>query len=194
MRFIIFERSHGHCHITLLSADTMAAALSGYIAEVMRHPVDTTGYATVDGGSRLHSLEYIEREFKANTDFDELALDEKTGAIINENSFEIRVLPDDALKVNCASVFTSAEPAYTAGEIAIARAEFEGDFGNSNARAFFWYVRNGILVTFHAIGNSSSTLNVTARYLVTRDGCRRWSGSHDEIIEAMTFEFPYSPA
>ena len=195
MRFIVFERSSGHCHITLLTGRTLTDALTNFLAAEHGAQLDDLGNI-VEGGVMTHPLAIIEREYKADQDHDELAVDDITAAVLSERSFEIRVLPEGALNVRYASVFTSAEPWYSAGEIATARRKFVHDFPGVEARAFFWYLRNGVLVTFFRIGGTyeDRTMEIYTRYLCPTGNERsviQWSGSYDDLAEQMTFEFPF---
>lgn len=196
MRFIVFERTAGHCHVTLLRGDTLTHALGAYLAREWKSDIDHRGWI-VDDDVPIHPLELIEREYKAHPQFDELEVDQESFATLNEDSFEVRVLPDGALDVNVASVLTSAEPGYSAGEIVKARVAFARDYPNAaDARAFFWYVRGGVIVTFFTLdnGDEGRKMTVIARYLTNGSdpwAVEKWDGSYEALAEQMTFERPF---
>lgn len=195
MRFIAFQRTRGHCQVNLLTGETLTHALGAFL---MRHwctVIDDRGWI-IGGDGAEHPLQFIEREIKANQEFDELAVDMETCTTLNENSFEVRLLPEIAQDVDCATVLTSAEPAYATGEIVKSRMQFVLDFPNVDARAFFWYLRDGVLATFFTLetGEDGRKLEIIARYQSPPDGpwtAARWTGTYDDLAEQMTFEFPY---
>ena len=195
MRFIAFERSSGHCSIDLLNGDNLTHALGRYLASRWKLAVDDHGWIR-DRAVAEHPLRFVEREIKADPENDELAVDIDTCSTINEHSFEIRVLPEGALAASCATVFTSAEPGYTSGKVMIGRMRFARDYPAVDARAFFWYLRDGVLVTFFRLDSTEEgrKLDVVARYLVG-DGdpwtAAPWSGTYEELADRMTFESPY---
>ena len=195
MRFLAFERTSGHCQITLLSGQSLTHALAKNLVANWEVMVDERGWI-VDGDDCEHPLEFIEREIKADPDEGELAVNIDNCSVVNEHSFEVRVLPDGALDAGYANVFTTAEPGYTAGEVMRACAPFARAFPDVNAHTFFWYLRDGVLVTFYTleVGEEGRKINIIARYLTKSDdewSAEPWTGTFEDLAEQMTFETPF---
>jgi len=190
MRFITFERTAGHCQIDLLTGETLTHALGNYLHCHWNAPIDERGWVESADGFE-HPLQFIEREIKADATEDELAVDMDSCITVNEHSFEVRVLAEGALRVSCASVFTSAEPSNVSGEIVNGRMDFVRTHADFDARAFFWYVRDGLLVSFFnlTVTEEGRAFEILARYLIRNDDpwtAVPWVGSYEDLAEQMT--------
>lgn len=207
LHYIIFERTLGHCVTQLVRAASLQEALTKLAVGDREAKLQSDGsLVTPDGIIYPHSLAFIESHYKSNDKYDELQWSEKEKKLLNGSCWEIRVLPAEALDVEIAEVFCSAEP-WSIGEyIRLCRSEFRKRYPRSRARAFVWYLNDGPLVTFHRRQNKAHDrpIEIVGRYLIswqrqhwprpyalTQEMVQEWHGNYDDILSRLHIDFPF---
>lgn len=207
MRFLIFERTLGHCVTEFVQAPSLREALTLYAVNVFSAQVNEEGYLARNSRVKpvyVHPLEFIEAHCKATSDFDELEWDQKNDRLLNGSSWEIRLLPEQAWQAAFAEVFCSAEPRSLGEYIQLCRQPFRRQFPRSRARAFVWYLQDGPLVTFYRRKGGGEAIEVLERYIIpwqrqkypnaytlAPDMVEEWRGTYDDLLAQMKVEFPF---
>lgn len=168
MHYLIFDR-YAHSVVTFVRAEGVAEAMVSYIAN------DDPSFNSGDDPTE-HPLAYIESVYKTTREW------------------QIRALPEWAWQDAFVEAFCGEEVAGGPSEVIDdCRTVFARDFPRRRARAFVWYLRSGILVTFYQKGRRSR-IDVLRRYLWSLEGdghvIQAWNGDYDEIIDALRLEPP----
>ena len=200
-QFIVFERELGHCVTRLVRAASLKEAMTKLAVGDWRAKLQGDGsLITPDGLAYSHPLAFIESQYKSNDKYDELQWSDKDNELVNASSWQIQVLPAEALEAEVAEVFCSAEP-WSIGEyISLCRAEFRKKYPRSRARAFVWHLKDGPLVTFHRRQNKANDwpIEVVGRYLIPwqrqhwpqpytlmQEMVEEWHGTYDNLLDQM---------
>lgn len=172
-RYMIFFKGHkgnygGHAVVHLVEAPTRVDALyrlieSAYDMNVTRYP---DGSLQVDGIAYAHPLAYIEASFK------------------RYGEWQMRLVREPTQEEPCKEVFCGED----AGSVDALIAECRRKFGKKRAKAFVWYLRQGVLVTFYRAGKPLR-IKIRKRYLCGYDYSKwivkPWKGDYTEILDTL---------
>jgi phage tail protein X len=204
-RYIIYERDINHTHISMACGNDLREALLNYLTEVHEVRTDQSGMIDWFGTLYKHPLEYIEANLKFNPHLDEIQVQSPSGVILNPNTFEIRYLRGADLDTPASSVFTSADAFSLSGRYNKCRTIFSSIYPDSHASAFFWFLKDGILISFAEpnTDNNMPPYTVLVRYLClwnnkafsntsvpNRVMVENWEGSFNDLEEQMLLGRP----
>lgn len=208
MRFIIFERQSGHCYIEIVQAPSLRDALTVYAQKEFDCRVSTAGDVLLGRNCKsekyVHPLAFIESRCKSTAKYDELQWDDKNDMLLNGSCWEIRLLPENALASDYASVFCSASPHSIREYISLCRQTLKEKYPRSQARAFVWYLGKGPLVTFYTRRSSEEPIEILQRYaipwqherypnayIMLPDMVEEWNGTYEELMEQLKIEYSF---
>jgi hypothetical protein len=205
--YLIFERSIGHCNTMLYQAPCLRDALTAYAVNNCGALILDDGTLTdSDGNTYSHPLAMIESMVKSNRHYDELQLDAGGENVINQESWEIRELPREALAAPSADIFCSSYPWSLAEYIGLCRPVFRRTYPRSRALAFVWDFVSGPLVTFYkpTDRNYRRPIEVLGRYFIPWEPehypnpyplsqlkVQEWHGTHQDIVDQMRIRYPF---
>jgi len=179
--FIIFRRTSGHCVTWLMRAPSLREALIKYaLKECSGAELREDGSIAVDDGYSgrtiyTHPLACIEGEMK-------------TWSGDDWHGWEVRQLQQEHWDADFAEVFCSENPFDLALYIELSRPLLRQRHPRSRARAFVWYLTDGILVTFyrHARKGRRWPVELLGRYHLPGQKwpeAVEWHGSYEDILE-----------
>jgi hypothetical protein len=182
--FICFQRTSGHCANWLIRAPSLREALIKYaLKECSGAELREDGSISVDdgyGGKTLypHPLACIESEVKVPCGGEDW------------HGWEIRQLQQAHWDADFTEIFCSENPYDLENYIELCRPLLRQRYPRSRAKAFVWYLNDGILVTFYRPIRKGRPLpiEVLGRYQLTSQKwpeAVEWHGSYDDILEQM---------
>lgn len=176
--YVIFFRTYAHCAMFFVHAASLVEAMVIYSIQYKGVELLENGSLKSGdgwGGDVIysHTLECIESEERADG--------------WNGNSWEIQELKDTDWNTPFAEAFWSNDPDDIKTWIEMARPIFRAAFPKSRAKAFVWYLKEGILVTFHRRKSPTRRwpIEIMARYLLPwkdKDRVQPWHGTYDDIL------------
>lgn len=172
-RYLIYFRGRngnfgGHAVVHLVEASTPTDALWRYLwravdSDIVRRP---DGSIEEAGIVYAHPLDLIEAGFK------------------RYGEWQMRLLLEPTPEEPCAEAFCGED----ADNVADVIAECRRKFGTKRAKAFVWYLREGMLVTFYRKGKPYR-IKVLERYLCSYAGgkitIKPWKGDHKDLMDAL---------
>ena len=172
-RYLIYESGYSHAVVHLVDAPNPTEALWRYLwmavdADIVRQ---ADGSLEDDGIRYAHPLDFIEAGFKRYGDW------------------QMRLLLEPTAEESCTEVFCGDD----AESVDYVIAECRRKFGKKRAKAFVWYIDEGMLVTFYR-KSKPYRIKVLKRYLYNYEGGKRtikvWKGNYESLMDSL-YLLPY---
>ena len=176
MKYYIVTSTGGHPELDLILAETLQEALRQYAVHWL---------ASVDSDGSLYVVSNMRKDIKYSHDLEAIEFSEK----IYDNEWTISKLDDDAFSTDIQCVYRGIPQAEKEKYVKLCRKSV-GKTTRLFRKAFLWYLRSGVLVTFFRTRSYAMVFpnNLMQRYLVEPGDppvVREWSGSYDDILQDM---------
>jgi hypothetical protein len=176
--YLIFTRQpHSHSVVFLIRALSVKEAIGHYLRKQVNDSIVLNADGSVhEGHSHYpHVLSYIEAHEKI------------TG------EWQIRQMPEWVWQTQVVEAFCGESEDGPAEVIKECHPHLKQAFPGSRAKAFVWYLNQGVLVTFYRKADAFQ-IEILVRYLCQWDGVQttieEWRGDYEEVIASLFLE-PY---